>query len=135
MPAGRGTKKLTFAVSALREHHDEVVADLAHEYGILPPYGGRMGSRTLCALICQLGPGSRLWVALHGNAGRSFADVVAAATLNQLRMMCWDGKGRRPDLIDLGQPKDGTVARKAYGKAVPTDRLVRYLGDHIVRGD
>lgn len=109
-----------------------MVADLAQTYQLYPPYEGKVSCSTLYALIAQLGPGTRLLIASMGNAGRTFEDKVAAATLNQLRMMCWDGKGKKPELIDLGegQPEKKTMR---YGQGVTTARLVQLMGDHIVR--
>lgn len=114
-------------------HHDEVVADLAQTYGLYPPYEGKVPCSALCTLIAQLGPGTRLSIAHNGgNAGRSFTELVAAATYNQLKMMCWDGKGPKPTLIDLGQEQDDKRTER-YGKGVTTARLVQLMGDHIVR--
>lgn len=108
------------------------MADLAQTYGLYPPYETKVTCSVLCALVVQLGPGSRLYVAIKGNAGRSFAELVAAATLNQLRMMCWDGKGKKPELIDVGETNaENRTVR--YGQGVTTARLVQLMGDHIVR--
>ena len=108
------------------------MADLAQLYGLFPPYEGKVTCSALCALIAQLGPGTRLLIAIKGNAGRSFSEMVAAMTLNQLRMMCWDGKGKKPELIDLGEEHADRRTVK-YGQGVTTARLIQLMGDHIVR--
>lgn len=114
-------------------HHDEVIADLAQTYGLYPPYEGKVPCSTLCVLIAQLGPGTRLALAVKkGNAGRTFSELVAAATYNQLKMLCWDGSGPKPVLIDVGQKQDDRTTVR-YGQGVTTARLVQLMGDHIVR--
>lgn len=114
-------------------HRDEVTADLAQTYGLYPPYEGKVSCSTLCVLVAQLGPGTRLSISVNGgNAGRSFAELVAAATYNQLKTMCWDGKGPKPELIDIGQ-NQADKRTERYGKGVTTALLVQLMGDHIVR--
>jgi len=74
---------------------------------------------------------------MYGNAGRSFGEIMAAATLNQIRMALWSGKGKKPELIDLDPPqvkqsrKDGRTEH--YGVAITTEELIRLMGDHIPR--
>lgn len=72
---------------------------------------------------------------MYGNAGRSFQEIMAAATLNQLRMAFWDGKGKKPPLIDLNPPNVKAEARtEHYGVAITTEELIALMGDHIPRG-
>lgn len=89
---------------------------------------------TLADLISGLGEGSRLWVALFANAGRSFGEIVTASLLNQVRMALWNGKGKKPDLIDLSPPNTAKEQVEHYGMAVTTAELIELMGDHIPRG-
>lgn len=119
----------------MHDHRDETLADMMQTYGLRESdIGARVTVSEFCTYVSQLGPGSRLWVALYGNAGRSFGDIVAAATLNQVKLALWDGKGKQPSLIDLGEKKPSNAKEKRYGKPVTTRRLVELMGDHIVRG-
>lgn len=120
----------------MHDHRDETLADMMQTYGLRESdIGARVTVSEFCTYVSQLGPGSRLWVALYGNAGRSFCEIIAAATLNQVKMAFWDGKGKQPALIDLGGKKQSSNAKEErYGKPVTTRRLVELMGDHIVRG-
>ena len=89
---------------------------------------------TLADLIAGLGEGSRLWVAKYANAGRSFGEIVIASLFNQVRMALWDGKGKKPDLIDLSPPGAKPNVVDHYGVAVTTAELIELMGDHIPRG-
>lgn len=111
-----------------------MVADLAERYGLLPPYESKVTLGTLADLIAGLGEGSRLWVAMFANAGRSFGDVVTAMVYNQMLMALWDGKGKKPHLIDLDPPNTKKAQTEHYGVAVTTAELIELMGDHIPRG-
>lgn len=100
----------------------------------MPPYESKVTLGTLADLISGLGEGSRLWIAMFANAGRSFGEIVAAATFNQIRMALWNGKGKKPDLIDLDPPNTVKEQTEHYGMAVTTAELIELMGDHIPRG-
>lgn len=110
------------------------MADLAERYGLLPPYESKVTLGTLADLVAGLGEGSRLWIAMFANAGRSFGEVVLAATFNQIRMALWSGKGKKPELIDLDPPHVTKGETEHFGTAVTTAELIELMGDHIPRG-
>lgn len=110
------------------------MADLAERYGLLPPYESKVTLGTLADLIAGLGEGSRLWIAMYANAGRRFGEIIQAATLNQIRMALWNGKGKKPAMIDLDPPQAKESQKEHYGVAITTAELIELMGDHIPRG-
>lgn len=101
------------------------------------------------SLIANMGVGSRLYAEMYGLQGQGY-DVAWLVTLTNVLRAVFGDKNPPIELTEgaWGGPSDVKAAisaaqsggirqlsgnRVAYGKAVPTETLIRLLGDHIPR--